>query len=508
MPITMKKYVDIVSGVGGVAQVAQRELIGRIFTDNDLLPVASFVEMTTLDDVGAFFGTSSEEYKRARFYFGFVSKNVTKAKKIAFARVNLADEAARITGGKTLAPLAQWQAITTGALTLTIGGVTLNATGLDFSAALSYADVASVIQTAVRTGTGAVFTGATVTYNATARRFDLVAGATGANDISTGVPPVGVDIRSVLNWVPTSDPITGPRYSDGAVAQTPVDSVTASATASNSFGSFLFMPSLTLEQITAVAAWNDTENVAYMYTVRVTATDVAAYVEALADYSGVCLTLADGTADDFPEMLPMTVQAATDYSRRNSTVNYMFQQAALTPTVTDTSVSNAMDAARVNYYGQTQQAGAKIAFYQRGYMLGLATDPLDMNTYSNEQWLKDKATSSLMSLLLALGKVSANEEGRSQVVAQLQQDVIGGQNQAGTALYNGTISAGKELTPTQRAYITQVTGDPDAWRQVQGVGYWLDVEIVLDGTDYKARYILVYSKDDAIRKVEGSDILI
>lgn len=502
MPITIKKYVDIVSGVGGVAQVAQRELIGRIFTDNDLLPVGSLVEMTTLEDVGVFFGTTSEEYKRATLYFGFVSKNITKARKIAFARVNLADEAPRITGGKTLAPLAQWQAITTGALTLTIGGVTLDASALDFSAAVSYADVAAIIQTAVRTGTGAVFTAATVVYNASARRFDLVGGATGVAAITTDVPPVGVDIRAVLNWVPTSDPITGPRYSDGAVAQTPVDAVTASATASNNFGSFLFVPSLTLEEITDLAAWNDTENVAYMYTVRVLAADVSSYVEALADYSGVCLTLVDGTADDFPEMLPMIVQAATDYSRRNSVVNYMFQQAELVATVTDTSTSNAMDAARVNYYGQTQQAGAKIAFYQRGYMLGLSSDPLDMNTYSNEQWLKDKAVSSLLSLLLALGRVSANEEGRAQVSAQLQQDVIT------PALFNGTISVGKELTTTQRAYITQVTGDPDAWRQVQGVGYWLDVEIVLDGSEYKARYILIYSKDDAIRKVEGSDILI
>lgn len=502
MPITLKKYVDIVSGVGGAAQVLQRELIGRIFTDNDLLPVRSLAEFTNPEDVGTFFGTSSEEYRRAVLYFGFISKNITKARKLGFARVNLTDEEPRIAGGRTLAPLAQWQAILTGSLSISIGGVNLDLTGLDFSGAASYAAVATIIQTAIRTGVGAVFTAATVTYDAVNRRFNLVGGATGVAEISTSTPPAGVDIRTVANWVPGVDPLTGPRYSDGAVAESPLDAVTASATASNNFGSFLFMPAVSLEEISAVAAWNETQNVAFMYTVKVLEADVSAYVAELGAFGGVGLTLVGPTATDFPEMAPMIIQAATDYTRPNSVVNYMFQQLDLDPIVKDTAFSNALDSARVNYYGQTQQAGQPINFFQRGVLLGGATDPVDMNVYSNEQWLKDRAASSILGLLLAVGRVPANEQGRGQVLAQLQADPIA------DGLSNGTISVGKILTQTQRQYIGQVTNDPDAWRQVESIGYWVNVEMVPDGAEYKAVYILVYSKDDAVRKVEGSHILI
>ena len=34
--------------------------------------------------------------------------------------------------------------------------------------------------------------------------------------------------------------------------------------------------------------------------------------------------------------------------------------------------------------------------------MGLSTDPLDMNTFANEQWLKDAAGVSIMNLLLAV----------------------------------------------------------------------------------------------------------
>jgi hypothetical protein len=40
--------------------------------------------------------------------------------------------------------------------------------------------------------------------------------------------------------------------------------------------------------------------------------------------------------------------------------------------------------------------------------MGLATDPVDMNVYANEIWLKDAAGAAILSLLLSLGKVSAN----------------------------------------------------------------------------------------------------
>lgn len=86
MAISFKKYIDITSGVGGGAGVRDRDLITRIFSSNSLIPANSFLELDSADDVANYFGSNSEEYKRATFYFGWVSKNISRPKKISFAR--------------------------------------------------------------------------------------------------------------------------------------------------------------------------------------------------------------------------------------------------------------------------------------------------------------------------------------------------------------------------------------------------------------------------------------
>jgi hypothetical protein len=207
----------------------------------------------------------------------------------------------------------------------------------------------------------------------------------------------------------------------------------------------------------------------------------------------------------YPEMFPMMILAATNYNNLNSVQNYMFQQVAgLTPTVTSDSLSATMDGYGINYYGQTQTAGQFLSFYQRGVMMGLPVDPLDQNVYANEQWLKDAASAALMNLLLALPQIPANSQGRTQILSILQSVI----NQA---LNNGTISVGKTLNTTQQLYIAQVTGDPNAAYQVQTTGYWVNCVIVPSTTNpvtYTAQYILVYSKDDVIRMIDGTHDLI
>ena len=103
--------------------------------------------------------------------------------------------------------------------------------------------------------------------------------------------------------------------------------------------------------------------------------------------------------------------AATSYTRRNATVNYMYRQlGAYTADVTTDADANTYDAQRVNYYGETANAGQKIAFFQRGgFLCGGATDAVDMNVHANEQWLKAYLTARLLSLQLSLGKIPGQQ---------------------------------------------------------------------------------------------------
>lgn len=501
MAISFRRYVDITSGVGGGAGVRLRDLILRLFTTSPQVPAGTVIEMDNATDVGTYFGTSSAEYLRAAFYFGFVSKLITAPKKIAFARWADVATAARIYGRSATYALSSFTAVSSGSFRLTLGAYTSDVTSINLSAVTTLSQVASALQTAIRavSAGGTDWTSATVTYNATAQRFELVGGSTGAKPVAVTAAASGTALAGIVGWD------TGAVFSPGVAAAEPVDSFASSVEVSDNFGTFAFVTAISQAQAVAVATLNDTYNVRFHYTIGIAAADASAYYGALSGLSGVSCTLSP-LATEYPELLPAAILAATDYSRRNSVQNYMFQQAALTPSVTTNAVANTLDPQRVNYYGQTQTAGQFLNFYQRGVMMGLATDPVDMNTYANEMWLKDAAGAAIMSLLLSAARVSANSTGRGQLLAVLQDVITQG-------AFNGTISVGKPLNTTQKLYITNLTGDPEAWQQVYGSGYWLDCTlssyVTTDSrTEWKAVYTLIYSKDDAIRKVEGSHVLI
>jgi hypothetical protein len=499
MAISFKRYVDITSGVGGGAGVRLRDLIGRLFSTNSLIPTESMIEFTELADVGTYFGTTSEEYLRASFYFGWISKNITKAKKISFARWADADTKPQIYGKVGAQVLASWTAISAGNMSLTIGADTNIVGPLSFSGAATLAGVAGIIQAKIRTFTGTNWTSATVTWNATRQSFDFEGGAAGAAAISVAAGATN-DYSALLGW---RDPQT--IVSDGVDAETVTETLTASADASDNFGSFLFMKALSAAEVLEAAVWNDAQNNKFFFCQKVLPVDAATTSAALIGYSGWAGTISD-VSGQYPEQVPMMILAATDYTKRNSTQNYMFQQFTLTPSVTTTALANVYDPLRLNYYGRTQTAGQFIEFYQRGVLGGGSQDATDQNTYANEMWLKDAAGAAIMELLLSLSKVSANSAGRSQLLATLQSVID-------RALFNGTISVGKTLNNTQKQYIGVTTGDPDAWHQVENSGYWIDCVlqsyVTTDSrTEWKAVYTLIYGKDDAIRKVEGSHVMI
>lgn len=499
MPIPLSNYVSITSSVGAAATVSTRELIGRFYTENPLAPTGAVLEFSSLADVGIYFGTTSAEYKRATFYFGWVSKNNTTSQKISFVRWANVAVSSTIYGKVATYAISQFTSVSTGDFTLTLGGFTHHLTGIDLTAAGSLSAVAADIQTVIRaySAGGAAWTSATVTYDATRKSFNLVSGLTG-DDTITVVAGATVDVAILLGW------LTGAILSNGQDAQTITDLLTTSTETSNNFGSFAFVPILTIDQVTEAAEWNLAQNVMFMYCVPVSAANASAWNAALIEIGGVTLTLAP-LSTEYPEQEPMMILASTDYTGLNTVQNYMFQQFNLTPSVTTAADAATYDGLFINYYGQTQTAGQVLSFYQRGVMFGLPADPVDQNTYANEIWLKDAIGASIMTLLVALPQISANAQGRSQVQGQIQNIVL-------QAVRNGTISIGKALNPTQKAYITTISGNNLAWQQVQNSGYWLNVQDQAyeedSVTKYKMVYTLIYGKDDIIRKVTGSDILI
>ena len=477
---------------------------GLIITGNPLVPTGALLNFSSAAAVGTYFGTSSEEYARAVFYFGWISKNITAPNQLSFWNWN--NDAATdslIFGEPGSYSASTFTPITTGDLTLTMAGLTEHVSGISFGSDSTLAQVAATMQTKIRAANSA-WASALVTFNATTGQFNLDSGVPGVDTISITAGTT-TDVASLLGW------LTGAVFSNGTAAQTISTSLNNLINLTNNFGSFCFTTALApvLATIEAAATWNDslTPNNQFMFSVSVTAANAAAWYAALKNIGGCAATLVSPQAGSYSEMEPMMILAATQYAEpaRNSVQDFMYQVFNDTASVTDGTHQALYDGMLINYYGNTQQAGQVLSFYQRGVMFGIATNPQDMGVYCNEIWLKGALFTAIMTLLLSQAEVPANTTGAAQLTATCQSVI----NQA---LQNGTISVGKTLTTEQQLYITQATGSANAWQQVQAQGYWFNVVIepvVKDGiTEYEAIYTLIYSKNDVIRTVIGTDILI
>lgn len=492
MSISIERYVQITSGVIGAQAVAQRELIGLRFSTDPRVPVGAHVVFNDAGDALDYFGQTAD-YDYAAQYFSYTSPApVSRPQKLRFAAFVDTARPARVYGSEVSTTLSDFQAVTSGALEVTIGGVSKSYTAINLSTAMSFADVATAIQTLIVGD----FPGSTVTYNAIGATFDLVTGTTGTADISVTSSALAV----LLGWGVSAI------FSPGAAVQTPLEALREAEQVTDSFGSFSFGATITTNEMVDLAQYNASLNIKYMYLQPVSTVNAQAVAAALAGVKSVGVIL-NGTPDEYKESIPAAIMAATNYNRRNATVNYMYRQVSgMTADVTTNALADTYDNLRVNYYGETANAGQRIAFFQRAFLMGGAVDPLDMNVHANEQWLKAYLTARLLSLQLSLGKIPANNEGRGYVIAQ----VVDGAN---LSKFNGTIIVGKTFTVAQQIAVTQVSGDPDAWREVQTNGFWADAQVVETTgqsgvTEYTVQYTLVYSKNDVVRKIEGSHNLV
>lgn len=492
MTISQTKYIDITSGVGGEATASRRELIGRVISSSAKIPVQRVLEFN-LDNAVSYFGASSPEAILATKYFGFISKSGIQANKISFARYAGSDGLSPyIMSTKSFSGVSSFTSVEDGAFVVTVGDTTATVSGLDFSEVETLSDVATVISASL----SSEITSATVEF--TDGAFVMSAGIISNVSISVASPASGTDVLPLLGFDSASMPI----ISDGAESETPAECMARTTAISDNYGSFCFMDSLTTSEIAEVAAWNKAKNVMFLYSAGVTPSDYDTVQEAVDGETGTGLTYDAYSAH--AEFMPMALLATTAYNAgRPATKNFMYQMFdSEQPSVTTDSLANTLDGLKINYLGSTAQAGSQIAFYQDGVLQG---DISDMGVYCNEIWLKDAIKTEFMNLLTGLEQIPANDEGRGLARGCLQGVID-------EALVNGVIIAGKDLTRVQQAYITTLTGDVDAWRDVASLGYWLDVQIQQyvenDVAKYKVNYLLVYSKGDSIRKVEGTDILI
>jgi hypothetical protein len=503
----MSRYISIISGVGGGAAVAQRQLILRLVTQNSVLPPGLVAQFANAQSVGAYFGTQSEEYLRAQAYFSFVSKKINSPSLISFVRWVSTAIAPMIVGDTIAKLISSFANITTGTLTLNDGATPIAISGISFSGCTTLTQVAAALQTALRLNADTQLTNCSVTFNTNTNQFVLTGSNSGTGTLSATPTGLSTDISALLGWT-TGGTILVP----GQSASTPANAISSSAAISNNFGSFAYCtPSTPLANtdIESIAAWCDSQNNAYMYSLATPLANLQTLFALISGYSGVAINILSTTQqNDYIEQSPCEILAATNYSQAAASQNYMYYQfPSRNITVSDDTTANLVDASRGNYIGVTQSAGQQQAFYQRGVLCGGSQAAVDMNTFANEMWLKSSFSAQSLSLFLNVPEVPADDSGAAMLLGVMTPTIQ-------TAKTNGVISVGKPLSAVQQQYITSITGDSTAWRQVQTIGYWLSITFTSQVnpnsnlTEWVANYQFVYSKSDAIRSVNGSDVMI
>lgn len=506
MSISITRYVNITSGVGGAATFGSRDLILRIFTTNAAVPPASVITFDNGDDMLKLFASNSAEYQIGSKYFAFISKLITRPTKLSVVRWPKAALAPVLFGDLDFTPsLARLKTISAGNLALAIDGVAANIPAIDLSTATSLADVATKLQTEIRKNTDPMLATATVSINTNGPQFVLTGATSGSPVVISCQAASSADVGALLGW--NTD---GAVFAPGASSSTPVQLLAQNTEDDDNFGSFTFVDATAVETniMIEAAQWNHEQNNKFMFCLGVTPGNAATVADATKGFSGLALTLIDTTKpDDHPETIPAEILAATNWNRANASGNYMFYEYGnRSATVKSNTDANKYDALRVNYVGETQSAGKKVSFYQRGYLQGDGRAAVDMNVYAGEQWLKSALVAKVMNMFLAMPNVPATDIGRIMVLGVMQEPLD-------QALTNGVFAPGKVLTALQKAYVGQVTGNDTAWINVQNKGYFIDAKVVeftgpSNRVEYRLDYVLVYSKNDQIRKVEGSDILV
>lgn len=507
MSIPITKYVAITSAVANTDSVARKELILRLFTTNPLFAANTVYEFTSSANVADFVGSTSIEAQIASTYFAWVSKTATQAKKMSIMRYSFEALAPYMYSTVALTPIATLKAITDGSMIVNLGGTSYTLSDVNLSSIETYADVASALQTAIQANAsgGSLWTAATVEYQASNSSFILTGGETGANEINYATAASsGTDLSSLIGWNSASAPI----LSNGTDQQTVTDILNSSIDLSTNFLTFGFVSQTdAYSNLADIGTWVDEQNNQYRFCFDLGASNYTEGIQTASGHTGMTAhyNINYGIENLVPAwVMSAILPATTNYDKINGVKNYMYQQFPSFPVSVgdnDGTLYQTLDNLCINYNGQTQKSGNLIAFYQNGYN----ADGTDTAVFDNEAWLKDAISSDMLNSFIGLDFISADEDGLSVLTSVLA-------NNTDEAVKNHVFGKGRELTNTQKAYITQLTGDENAWNDVQNNGYIYQVSITTEqqnnATVYVGSYLLVYMKNDSIRKVQGSNILI
>lgn len=440
MTIPASQLVDITPRVIG-GGLSGMEFNGTLLSKSDRLPAKTAVPFYLLSDVGAYFGTNSDEYKLAANYFTADSNGTKKPSTLWFYKKVDAAEAAWIRGS-ALNDLTKLTAITSGAFTIKVDSTTISVSGLDLSEQTSFSGCASAIQTKLAAG----LAGTTCTWDSNFKAFIVTSPTVGASGSVEFATASETDLTTYIALG-----LDAGVKSAGSAITTLTDTMEGCVGSNSNFFSFMPVWQETSDESMELATWCNNQGTRFLY-VMVDASNAgktpnnsASLGKQVADFYGVAPTYNTKALGAFTMGIAGSIDPAQNEGRKTWAFK---QQSGLAYTVDNTSDANALLGNGYNFYGDYATASNEFKLFQNGQVSGIAKW---LDTYYGQVFIRDGLQNAWINAMMMANTIPYNEAGYG-VLRAAAMDTIN------TAVNAGFIREGVSLSEAQKTQVNTEAG--------------------------------------------------
>jgi len=441
------------------------DLNGLLLSDNPLISASTMVlSFPSASAVGAYFGVDSVEYAAAGVYFTSYNNKFSAPKAFLVAKRVAEAVPAWLRGGKITQTVAQLKAASACSMGISIDNTTYTVSGVDFSSAQSYSDVAALLATKL---SAAASSGVAVDYSSLTGAFTITSGTAGSvSEVSyASATGTGTDLSALLNLTQAS----GATLSQGMDALSVNDQMTAIRVQTENWVSFTTAWETDADETLEWAAWANANYgwlyVAYSTSDMVTSVDSTADLASILQNSGNDHTTAVYGSLEYACFI-MGVVASVAWQRVDGTITAAFkQQSGLSAWVADEMTAATLEGKNCNYFGKFATRNAEFIFLYPGCLS--ASDYGYIDPYVNSIWLNNRLQIALMDGITSVGRAPYNQRGYTMIAAWMMDPINDARN-------NGVIESGVTLSESQRSEVMNEAGldiSNELWTQ----GYYLQI---------------------------------
>ena len=440
--------------IGGL--IARDFGITLFVTTDSTLPSSNPLQaFASFNEVASVFPVNSIPYQAGQVYFG----QTTTPANLLIGRWFNTDYAANLVGAQ-LPALSVLQAISDGAIVLNGAEVT----GIDFTSATSYTDIASILQTEL--GTASPTINGTVDFDSSNTNLIFTNNIAGSTEPLTyaSSPASGTDLSTILGWTET----TGAQLNLGVDMQTIEEAMQIFVDLNNIFYLITLDPTFNDTQtILDLSAWVFDRD--YFYYAESTSEQVLNTGETTSIFAQLFAEQSSRTAGDWNDPTSqsstlfsnyLSVSSASRISNSakqlntglNVLINPKFKDRPLiSPAILNTSQQNELDRKRINNFvpvggGTTSQTVTNI--YQQGYCFA---NGIWQDVRIGVDWWVNAIKLAVLNLLLENDRVTQTVIGQAQIVSALESP-------SQQAVRNGLLAAG-QVSQIIKDQIITITGN-------------------------------------------------